>query len=367
MSTSPHIQDDVEHDVARMVAAGLMPGAVAAARRRLGPCDPHQVVAALRRRVGSSLPLADVERRSSCPDDALLVTGRSMPDRLSATWDQGGPLWVHWRGVLPADGPHVGVVGTRRATADGLGLAGDMAAGLVGAGVTVVSGVARGIDQAAHRGALDAGGRTVGVLGAGLDIDYPAGTAELRRRIAGSGGLVSEYPAGHGIRNPGQFPARNRILVGLCDALVVVEAGRRSGALNSVTWALAFNRDVMVVPASPTNAAAAGSLALLVEGAAPVRDADDVLGLLGLTTSDPPAPGQTAGGAAPGGVVGRLSAPAGRLLELLGPTSVTPSTLADLAGLSPRQVLVSLSELEDAGLARRTGQGVCRTRPGGRI
>ncbi|CAN5145202.1 DNA-processing protein DprA [soil metagenome] len=348
--------------VRQLLAAGVLPNDVARVRSRLGLCaPPAAVITELRRTVGSRLLASGVEggRMPARSDgrDRLLVAGQSLPVLLEQSWEAGGPLWVHWRGALPCEGARVGIVGTRRPTADGLALAGLLAHDLAMAGVTVVSGMARGIDQAAHRGALQAGGSTIAVLGAGLDIDYPAGAGSLRQAVADAGGLVSEYPHDHGIRHRRQFTARNRILAGLCHAVVVIEAGTRSGALNSATWAMTFDREVLVVPSSPTNPAAAGALALLFDGAVPVRDAADVLGVLGIQAAAvPEAP-------AGGGPVRQGAAPdatAARVLELLSPVPSTPSALAEVTGLSPRQVLVALSQLEDAGQAIRTGGGVMR-------
>ena len=126
--------------------------------------------------------------------------------------------------------PAVAIVGTRGPTLDGVRTAHDLAAALAGAGVDVVSGLARGIDQAAHRGALDAGGRTYAVLGTGLGVDYPAGSATLRDRIVRSGALFTELPPATGPR-PWQFLARNRIISGPADATVVVEGRARRGGL----------------------------------------------------------------------------------------------------------------------------------------
>ncbi|HUG84148.1 MAG TPA: DNA-processing protein DprA [Euzebya sp.] len=346
--------------VAALLAGGVGSDQLGATRRALGMhAGPDAVVTALQRRSGrlpgtGGPPKADPSAgEGPAGGDGLLVAGEGLPPQLVEVWEQGGPLWLHHRGLALTGGPHVAVVGTRRATLDGLTIAEQLGHDLARAGVTVVSGMARGVDQAAHRGALRANGRTIGVLGTGLDVDYPAGSAALRRAVQASGCLVSEYAAGYGIRRRAQFIARNRILVGLSDAVVVVEAGARSGALNSATWATQFNRDVMVVPFSPSNRMATGSLQLLWEGAVLVRDATDVLGYLGL----PAVPG-TGGPAAVGAPSALASEPAARMLPLLGPTPSTPSALAAATDLSARQVLIGLSELEEIGLARRTPAGV---------
>lgn len=361
--------------VASLLADGVTPEDLAAVRQSVGlEAGPDVVVSALERR-GARLPgISDAAGPDAVgrpgdrdgPDasadpgtggDGLLAAG-ALPSRLRQAWEQGGPLWLHHRGLALTEVPHVAVVGTRRATLDGMTIAEQLGHDLARAGIVVVSGMARGIDQAAHRGALRAGGATVAVLGTGLDVDYPSGSAALRDAVAAHGCLVSEYAPDRGIRYRPQFIARNRVLVGLCDAVVVVEAGARSGALNSATWATQFNRDVMVVPFSPSNRMACGSLELLCDGAIPVRDARDVIAGLdhALAGADdpPPAPARRVPAAPPG--AGAL------MLPLLGPTPSSPSALAAATDLTPREVLIGLSELEEAGLAIRTAAGVIRAR-----
>lgn len=328
----------------RRLAATCEPVEAVRARRRMGEAGtPEAVVAALERR---HRPMTAPPDRAPSADDRLLVVGEGMPERLAETWTQGGPLWVWWRGGDGGPGPVVGIVGTRRATHDGQRLAHEIGGGLAEAGVQVVSGMAKGIDQAAHRGALEAGGVTTAVLGTGLDVAYPSGSGSLRRQVAASGGLVTEHVHGYGVRRPSQFTDRNRILVGLVDALVVVEAGARSGALNSATWAANLGRDVLVVPASPSSPVAAGSLALLRDGATPVRHAADVCEELGI-----PGPGEAAVREVT--VADHLRPVA----ELLGPQPVPIATLAARTGMPIRELLVAASALESAGLARRHPDG----------
>ncbi len=333
--------------VARL-AKTCLPAEAGRARRRLGEAaTPERVLDALE----GHTPMTRPPGVPAGADDHVWLVGHGMPDRLASTWPQGGPLWAWWRVADPgveAPAAVVAVVGTRRATHDGQAIARRLAAELAEAGVEVVSGLARGIDQAAHRGALEAGGRTLAVLGTGLDVDYPSGTRELRRRIVASGGLVTEQVHGFGVRHRSQFTARNRILVGLADAVVVVEAGARSGALNSASWAADLGREVLVVPASPSSPTAAGSLQLLREGAVPVRDASDVMAEIGLTgRADDRRP-----------EVPREVPPEVRAVhELLSPRGTSMSALADAAGLPVRQVLVATSTLEALGLALRLPDG----------
>jgi DNA processing protein len=175
----------------------------------------------------------------------------------------------------------VAIVGTRRASEYGRLAARQMARDLGERGVTVVSGLAVGIDAEAHRASVDTDGGTVAVLGCGLDVDYPQVNRSLRRRIDELGTAVSEYPLGTQPQ-PGHFPARNRIVSGLSMATLVVEAGERSGALITARLALDQGRDVFAVPGSIFGSRASGSNALLAAGAGPALAADDILTTLDL-------------------------------------------------------------------------------------
>jgi DNA processing protein len=177
----------------------------------------------------------------------------------------------------------VGVVGTRNATRGGLDIARALGAGLAHAGVAVVSGLARGIDGAAHRGTLAASGRPVAVVGNGPDVPYPAAHRALWDEVCDRGLLVSEWPPGVG-PDSFRFPLRNRILAALCEVLVVVESRERGGSLITAQAALDRSVEVMAVPGSPRSRAAAGTNALIGDGAAPVTCTDDVLMALGLDT-----------------------------------------------------------------------------------
>jgi DNA processing protein len=202
---------------------------------------------------------------------------------LRAIHDPPAVLWVRGSGDLRALArPAVAIVGARSCTAYGRGVARSLGREVAAAGAVVVSGLARGIDGEAHRGALDAGGATVAVLGCGVDRDYPAAHAELARRIVESGGLVvSEYEQGIEPA-PWRFPARNRIIAGLCRVTVVVEARERSGALITADMALEQGREVMAVPGEITSAASAGTNGLIRQGAVPVTRALEILEALGL-------------------------------------------------------------------------------------
>ena len=212
------------------------------------------------------------------------------PEWLARIYDPPPVLYV--RGALvPGEGERsVAIVGSRAATPQGLAFARALGRDLAQSGVTVVSGLARGIDAAAHRGALEAGGRTVAVLGSGLERVYPAENQSLATAIAARGGaVVSEFPL-DAEPHKGNFPRRNRVIAGWGRGVVVVEAGERSGALITARVALDEGRDVLAVPGHPTWAVSAGTNALLRDGAAMVRHAGDVLealGLEGCTTAEP--------------------------------------------------------------------------------
>jgi DNA processing protein len=187
------------------------------------------------------------------------------------------PALLYVRGAIePPDNNAIAIVGSRNCTAYGRRVAGQLASDLARAGWTVVSGLARGIDAAAHRGALDAGGRTIAVLAGGLSAIYPPEHKDLADQVQHSGALVTEF----NMRMeplPVLFPMRNRIISGISRAVVVVEANQRSGALITADHALNQDRDVFAVPGPVDSSASAGALQLLRDGARVVRNADDIL------------------------------------------------------------------------------------------
>jgi len=195
----------------------------------------------------------------------------------------GAPLVLYRAGRAWTGGTAVAVVGSRSPTNPGREFARVLSAELAAAGCTVVSGMARGIDGAAHRGALHAEGRTVAVLGCGVDVAYPPEHADLLAEIASRGTVYSEYPPGS-LPLAHRFPERNRIVSGLSDGVVVGEARERSGALITARLALEQGREVMAVPGSPWFSHTAGSNRLIREGAAPVCSAADVFEALGAPT-----------------------------------------------------------------------------------
>src|SRR6266511_6128784 len=207
--------------------------------------------------------------------------------------------------------PAVGVVGSRAATRYGRDVAARLSRELALAGVTIVSGFARGVDEAAHQAALSTPGGTIAVLGCGLDVDYPREHAALKKAVASRDLLISEFPPGAEPK-PSNFPVRNRIIAGLCAGVVVVEASRRSGSLITARLANEFGRDVFAVPGSVFSETSMGAHELLRDGAILCRGAEDVLAELFPSIGAP-------GNRAPGGtkVLADLSPEAIRLYEAL--------------------------------------------------
>jgi DNA processing protein len=204
------------------------------------------------------------------------------PALLAAIHDPPSALYVRGEpGLSLLSEPAVAIVGARACSSYGRSVARSLARELATAGLVVVSGMARGIDSEAHRGALEAGARTSAVLGCGIDRDYPAAHAELARRVANAGLIVSEYAPGVEPA-PWRFPARNRVVAGLCAATVVVEGRERSGALITADLALEEGREVFAVPGEITSSLSAGTNALLKLGAAPLTGAGDVLASFGI-------------------------------------------------------------------------------------
>ena len=271
----------------------------------------------------------------------LLAELHDPPARL---YLRGGPAEILSR-------PAVAMVGARSCSPYGAQVARELARELAGAGIVVVSGLARGIDGEAHRGALAGGGLTVAVLGCGIDRDYPRAHAELARRIAESGLVVSEYPEGVEPA-PWRFPARNRIVAGLAAATVVVEARECSGALITADFALELGRDVFAVPGEITSGLSRGTNDLIRQGATPLLTADDVLEALGVE-QPPPAP------------PANLSAEGEAVLDFLGRGAASLDEISQGTGAGSAEVAVALTELELAGVVAQ-GDGRYRRTTGGR-
>ena len=242
--------------------------------------------------------------------------------------------------------PAVAVVGSRAASRYGRDVATAIARDLSAAGVTVVSGFARGVDGAAHEAALEGAGSTIAVLGCGLDVDYPREHARLKQAVARRGLLLSEFPPGTEPQS-GNFPVRNRIIAGICAGVVVVEASRRSGSLITARLANEAGRDVFAVPGSVFSETSIGSHELLRDGAILCRSAQDVLAELcpaiGTPAGRQPAAPQQAG---------ELSGEARIVFETLQrEQDASAEEIAQATDLPAASVLAALFELEQAGLA----------------
>lgn len=220
-------------------------------------------------------PESEIDRLRSASVQAFAKVDPAYPSRLREIDDAPPVLYV--RGTLvPDDDWAVAVVGTRRATAYGRQATSELSRGLSASGVTVVSGLARGVDTIAHRTALDTGGRTIAVLANGLDTIYPPENRQLAEEIAAQGALVSDYPLGTKPRAD-FFPRRNRILSGLALGTLVIEGDFKSGAMITAKFATEQNRDVFAVPGSIFSPQSRGPLGLIRDGAMPVSSAQDIL------------------------------------------------------------------------------------------
>jgi DNA processing protein len=256
------------------------------------------------------------------------------PEVLLATGDPGA-----------LGGPRVAIVGTRRCTRYGHDMAWELGRDLAAAGVRVVSGLALGIDGAAHGGALAAGvAPPVGVVATGLDVVYPRRHESLWRRVADAGVVLSEAPLG---TRPTRwrFPARNRLIAALADIVVIVESHATGGSLITAREALDRDRPVMAVPGAVRSRASEGTNSLLADGAAPVRDAGDVLVVLGLDRGA----AARAGPAPPDDPVQRA------VVDALGWQPATLEHVVDRSGLAPGPAAAALAVLEQAGRVARRG------------
>ncbi len=278
----------------------------------------------------------------------LLETEPEYPRALKEIPDPPGVLYAKGT-ILPRDALAVAIVGTRHATPYGLQQAERLAAGLARAGLTIVSGLARGIDGAAHRGALAAGGRTLAVLGSGVLHIYPPEHGELARLVTEAGALLSEMPP-YNQPLAGVFPQRNRIISGLSLGVIVVEAAQRSGALITARLAMEQNREVFAVPGRIDTPVARGCHQLIRDGARLVESVDDVLEHLGHLVEAVPQPDGKA-----------IHHPAEVLLneierQVLDAIDTSATSLDDVVaatGLAVSQVLATVSALELRRLIRR--------------
>jgi DNA processing protein len=279
---------------------------------------------------------------------ALAWNDQAFPPLLAAISDCPPLLW--YRGDLTSlNAPMVAIVGSRAATSVAVDTAARLAADLAARGITVVSGLARGVDSAAHRGALTQG-RTVAVLGSGLDCIYPHEHKGLAAQIGECGLVVSEYPPGTPPL-PHHFPQRNRVISGLSLAVVVIEASEKSGSLITAGCALEQGREVMAVPGNVLSGRNRGGHALLKDGAKIVETADDIVEGLGWD----PAAVQSGHTEASSSATAASADPVLRAMVANQPYDL--DALASRSGLDARRLLPRLVELELAGLVRRQGGG----------
>jgi DNA processing protein len=270
------------------------------------------------------------------------------------------PAWLFVRGEgLGRGPPAVAIVGSRTCTPYGREVTAELAGDLAAAGLTVVSGAARGIDAVAHEAVLGAGGRTVAVLGSGIDVAYPKSNGALIDRIVRSGAVVSEYPPGDPAL-PRRFPARNRIVAALGRGVIVVEGAERSGSLITAMFAGELGREVMAVPGPITAPLSAAPNGLIRDGGHLVASPDDVLGVLGL-----PSAAAARSGAEPSGPSepARLPEEERRILARLPGSPVTVDVAASAAGVDARRALRALAALELLGLVRSEGGRYRRAAP----
>lgn len=270
----------------------------------------------------------------------LSRASRTWPTILDTIEAPPSELWLRGRAELLAFEPRVAVIGTRAPTMYGDGQARRFARALASAGVVVVSGLARGIDSAAHEAALEVGGATIAVLGNGVDKPWPAGP--LAERMALEGLLVAEYPPGTSPRRH-HFPERNRLISGLCSAVVVIEAAHASGSLITARWAIDQGRSVFALPGRVDHPMARGCHRLLREGAWLVEEPEEVLADLGIAAR-PSLEGNELSRAPEA-----ASDEAVALLDQLRGESLTPDDLAERSGRPLAGVLTTLVELEVSG------------------
>jgi DNA processing protein len=335
-------------------ASGVDPGRLA---RRHGASTLLRAAPSALERMGALPALIDALRLAADSDAeayrrelagrgiaCLTVSEAAYPPRLRELHDPPLALFVLGpaAGSLHPGAPSAAIVGSRRAGESRLRLAERLAGAVAASGGVVVSGLALGIDAAAHEGALERGGTTIAVLGCGVDVPYPRRNRAVYRRIAESGLIVSEYPPGTPPA-PWRFPARNRLIAALADVTVVVEARARSGALITADHALDLGRDVLAVPGSPGVAAAAGTNGLLKAGAGLIEGPEDLCGWLGLDPPEPPRPPDNDGDR--------------RLLAALAEEPAHPDALSAALGVGAGTVVAGLTRLQLAGRAAPDGQG----------
>jgi len=282
----------------------------------------------------------EISRMEAKGIDLLTISDTLYPNRLRQIYDP--PPLLYLRGELTkGDNLALAIVGSRLATIYGRLVTERLALQLAKRGITIVSGLARGIDSSAHRGALKAGGRTIAVLGCGVDVIYPPENEGLMNQITTSGAVISEFPLGSP-PEAGNFPQRNRLISGLSLGVIVVEAGQRSGALITAQCALDQGREVFAIPGNINARTSKGTNQLIKEGAKLVDGVDDILEELGMASSpsdDSPPP--------------KLEGDEATLFELLSSEPIHVDRIIRQTGYSSPQVLSLLLSLELKGLVRQ--------------
>jgi DNA processing protein len=332
--------------------------------RGLGPAAAAAVAAA-RGNDGAARADAMLRRAAECGTRIVTRLDREYPARLRGI--PAPPPVVYIRGALGRDDrPAVAIVGTRRATPYGMGVTERLTETLAARGVEIVSGLARGIDGAAHRAALRSGGRTVGVLGCGVDVVYPPEHRSLMEAMMRAGGaLIAEAPMSTR-PGPGLFPARNRIISGLADAVVVVEGGADSGAMITASRAIAQGRALFAVPGSVYAPGSRGPHRLLAAGAKVLADPEDVLAVLGgMKPSTGAEAVSSTGGPAPrdpavrGPRVEGISTAERSVLAAVDPGEArSVDDVATAAGVEVAAAAAALVALEVEGAVRRVAGGL---------
>jgi DNA processing protein len=316
--------------------SGVLPQETASALPRLKDLEAARQEARTLRKIGARV---------------ITLADASYPVNLKPL-DEAPPLLYVLGNLRPADSQAIAIVGSRRATAYGRAAAERLAYELAGHGVTVVSGLAAGIDTSAHRGALKAGGRTIAVLGCGLDVDYPASNRALRGKIASAGALVTEFPLSTKPL-PGNFPKRNRIVSGLSLGIVVVEAAPKSGTSSTVKWAADQGREVFAVPGDINRKTSAGTNRLICEGAKLTTCALDILEEVGIGAQETP-PAERV----------HLTKLESRAVEALRESPVHIDDIAKRSGMTVSEALSVLLSLELKGVVRQTPGKVFTLEPG---
>ncbi len=343
-----------------LVGDGSAVEAVAMLRRGLVRCDagpaPCGVTPELLRVWRSELATLDVAGLLDRHREAAVGILTPAHPQWPFHEDIDPPIALFYRGDLDllSAGPRVGIVGTRRCTTVGRSAAHRFGADFARLGVGVVSGLALGIDGSAHRGVRTEGGAPIGVVATGLDVVYPAANRRIWQEVADSGLLLSEAPVGTRPER-WRFPARNRLIAGLSDAVVIVESHARGGSLLTADEAIERNRPVFAVPGSILSPASDGSNRLLSDGAMLATSAADVVAALGLSPDVDPSADRAPSGTGHPATVGDLEQ---RILLEIGTGPVHVDALVGQTGATVAQVLVAVRQLVAAGHIVVTGSTV---------